>query len=449
MPHTVRYCSEVPVVRDPDVLVVGGGPAGFAAAIAARRLGAEVVLAERWGQVGGVATMSLVNVVSAARTLDGGVTFPGATAELIQRMRGRGPQAIHGEGEGVVVHVDQLSYCMMEMLLAEGVELWLQTAFIDALCDEQRIAQAVVHNKSGLLALEAETVVDCTGDGDVAWRAGVPFTKGRPDDGRVQPASVMAEVGGVDVPTALQFNNRPVTLAELGISGEQATALVPPGVPGFDLDSECLPLPQNRVLFVACPRPGEVVLNMTRVLDCDGTRGEDVSRAEVIARRQMTVVVDLLRAFVPGFEHATLQRWSAGLGVRQTRSITGAYTLTAADVLGPTRFDDWVAFGSYPVDVHSPDGGGVRWEVPERTHYEIPYRCLVPEGCGNLLVAGRAISADHEALASARIMGTCASTGQAAGVAAALAARRGCPPAQVPAGDVQSGLAEAFEFRRL
>jgi hypothetical protein len=237
-----------------------------------------------------------------------------------------------------------------------------------------------------------------------------------------------------------------VTLAELGISPQDVAPLIPPDLPGLNHGPELLPLPQNRVLFFASPEPGQVVLNMTRVLGCDGTRGRDVSEAEGIARRQMMLVVDLLRRFVPGFGNARLVRWSAMLGVRQTRTIVGDYTLTAADVLGDTRFADAIGFGSYPVDVHNPDGGGVQWVVPERPYYEIPYRCLLPQGTDNLLVAGRAISADHEAIASARIMGTCASTGQAAGVAAALCVARGLAPRNLPAAEVQTGLRQVFDF---
>lgn len=448
-PESITWSRDVPVVREPEVLVAGGGPAGWAAALAAARSGARTVLVERWGQLGGMATMGLVMPLSAVRTHHGDRTFPGAGAELIERFRqGYPAQAPAERGEGVYLPADELAHELSAMLREAGVDVWLQTTVLDALTTEGRIATVVVANKSGLLALRPRQVVDATGDGDLAAWAGAPFSQGRPEDGATQPASIMFLLKGVEAARGAPLINTEVRLADLGVTAEQVREVVPPGLPGFDGPPERLPLPQGRVLFFRTAIADEVVVNMTRVVGVDGTCGRDVSRGEEVARRQMIVLVELLRRFVPGFADCRLLKSSAVLGVRQTRSISSPYRLAVTDVLGETRFADAVAFGSYPVDIHNPDGNrtGADWRVPPRAYYEIPYRCLLPQGVGNLLVAGRCLGAEHEAMSSARIMGTCMSTGQAAGVAAALAAASGRAPAEVPAAEVQHGLARAFSF---
>ncbi|MGB9620617.1 MAG: FAD-dependent oxidoreductase, partial [Armatimonadota bacterium] len=199
--------------------------------------------------------------------------------------------------------------------------------------------------------------------------------------------------------------------------------------------------PREDVLFFRTTREGEVHFNTTRVVRADGTRSEDLTRAEIESRRQVRQMVDFLRADVPGFEQAYLQLTGTQIGVRETRRIVGEYVLTAEDVLGARKFEDCVARGSYPIDIHDPAGGGtVIKHLPPGESYDVPYRCLVPLGIGNLLVAGRPISSTHEAHSSLRVMPIACAVGEAAGTAAALCVRFGVAPRALDTRRLQSTL---------
>ncbi len=440
----VRLESRVPLVREPDVAVVGAGPAGWAAALAAGRAGARTMLIERWGVIGGMATAGLVQGVSSLRQRRGGM-FPGAARELFRLLAQRHPDAILDVGgEGITAHPDILAAGMTEMLREAGVEIWLQTSFIGLRLEGRAVSTLVLHNKSGLLAVRPKAVVDGSGDGDVASQAGAPMRKGGAG-GAMQPASVMFFMSGVDLAQAEPWINRPVRLEDIGVSPQQLADLIPPDLPDFRSEPGLLPLPQGRVLFFRLPGD-QVVVNMTRLCGLDGTVGRDVSRGEVDGRRQTLAIVELLRRFVPGFGQAQLVRVASAIGIRETRTIEGLYTMTAGDVMCERRFPDAVAFGSYPIDIHNPTGVGVDWREPERSYYEIPYRALLPRGVDNLLTAGRCVSADHEALASVRIQGTAMATGQAAGIAAALTATTGGPTASIDAERIRRRMAQVLEF---
>jgi hypothetical protein len=202
-----------------------------------------------------------------------------------------------------------------------------------------------------------------------------------------------------------------------------------------------LDLPREDVLLFAMPRPEEVTVNSTRVGGVRGTDVWDLTRAESESRRQARQVAAFLQRYVPGFRRAYLSQTGAMVGVRETRRVVGAYVLTADDVLTARKFPDVIAHGSYPIDIHDPFGRGtVLRRLPPGEAYDIPLRCLIPKDLDDVLVAGRCISATHEALSSCRVIPISMATGQAAGVCAALAARHGLPPARIEARDVQEGL---------
>jgi hypothetical protein len=201
--------------------------------------------------------------------------------------------------------------------------------------------------------------------------------------------------------------------------------------------------PREDVLFFHTLNPGVVHFNTTRVTGLSATSGDDLTAAEMEARRQAHELARFLTSEVPGFERAYLQQCAAQIGVRESRRIRGHYVLTAEDVLGARKFHDAIARSNYPIDIHSPTGAGTDIRsVPAGDYYEIPYRCLLPQGMDNLLVAGRSVSATHEAQASLRIMPTCFAMGEAAGLAAAMAVQRGISPAEVPAEELRQALRE-------
>jgi hypothetical protein len=271
--------------------------------------------------------------------------------------------------------------------------------------------------------------VDCTGDADMAVQAGAPYEMGRAD-GLAQPMTLMFRM--------VEFN-------KLGF--DQYVKSHPSqwrGVHGlWDLVREAtragdLELPREDVLFFATPHEREVSVNSTRVTRVLGTDVWDLTYAECVSRQQMRQIAEFLRRYVPGFEKSYAAQSGINIGVRETRRIVGEYQLSAADVLNARKFGDAVARGSYPVDIHNPEGTGtILKRLPPGEAYDIPLRCLHPQGTEGLIVAGRCISGTHEAHSSYRVMPIVMATGQAAGVCAALASRSRVNPRQVPARDVQ------------
>jgi hypothetical protein len=322
-------------------------------------------------------------------------------------------------------HPEALKLALQEIVADSGVRPLLHTAFVKAMAEGPRIAGVVVHDKAGLGLVRARVFVDATGDADLAAAAGAPCRKGRASDGRMMPATMFMRFGGVDDARVEEY------------------AAAHPGRRLFEeivaqaREAGRWTIPRQWLNIYREPAPGEYRVNVTRLLDIDGTDPEDLSRAEVEGRRQCLEVYRFMKAHCPGLEQARLLETAAQIGIRETRHLVGRYTLTADDVLAGRRFPDAVARCAYPIDIHDPTGpGGVDIGLGNRldetgksvpadgpAFYDIPYRCLVPVRPANLLVAGRPISATHEAAASARVMPPCYATGQAAGVAAALAAR--------------------------
>jgi hypothetical protein len=435
-----------------DVLVVGGGPAGIGAALGAAEAGAEVVLAERYGFLGGNATAALVMPLMSFHTQRAAFEQPGATklfptdhgpgepvvagalARLLSRLVATGGAIAPGMATGYTVPFDpeQFKLAALEMLDETGVK-FLFHAFASGVVDAGPVRGVVFETKSGPLVVQARVVVDCTGDGDVAARAGADYEIGRKEDGLVQPMTLMFRM--------VQFEQE----AFAGYVREHPDQWR--GVHGlWDLIRKAsaageLDLPREDILFFGTPHSHEVSVNSTRVTRVLATDVFDWSRAELESRRQMRQIANFLRRRVPGFEHAYVAQSGVHTGVRETRRIVGDYRLTADDVLAARKFDDVIARGSYPVDIHNPKGSGtVLKRLPDGESYDIPLRCLLPRGVENLLVAGRCLSGSHEAHSSYRVMPIVMATGQAAGVAAALAARRGVSPRATAVAEIQDEL---------
>jgi hypothetical protein len=436
---------------DTDVLVVGGGPAGLGAALGAVQAGARVILAERYGFLGGNATAALVMPLMSFHTqmptrerrgattllpTDHGPGEPvvgGVLAKLLARLVGVGGAIPPTLATGYVVPFDPewFKLVALDLLDEAGVQL-LFHAFGSGILGESQVEGAVFETKSGPLAIRAAVTVDCTGDADIAVQAGTPTETGRAD-GLVQPMTLMFRMA--------EFHRAAFEQYVKEHPGEWR------GVHGlWDLVRKAtqageLKLPREDILFFATPHEGEVSVNSTRVTKVLGTDVWDLSYAEWMSRRQMRQIAEFLRRYVPGFEKSYVMQSGVNIGVRETRRILGDYQLTADDVLGARKFDDAIARGAYPVDIHNPMGSGtVLKRLPPGEAYDIPFRCLLPQKAEGLLVAGRCISGTHEAHSSYRVMPIVMATGQAAGVAAALAARRGARPREIPAREVQREL---------
>jgi hypothetical protein len=442
---------EALLAGDTDVLVVGGGPAGLGAALGAVQAGARVILAERYGFLGGNATAALVMPLMSfhtqmptkerrgATTLlptdhgPGEAVVGGALAKLLARLVSVGGAIPPTLATGYVVPFDPewFKIVALDLLDEAGVQL-LFHAFASGVLGENKVEGVVFETKSGPLAIRAKVTVDCTGDADVAVQAGTPTEIGR-TDGLVQPMTLMfrmAEFQRAAFETYVKDNPKEWR----GVHGlwdlvRQATA------------AGELKLPREDILFFATPHEGEVSVNSTRVTRVLGTDVWDLSYAEWMSRRQMRQIAEFLRRYVPGFEKSYVMQSGVNVGVRETRRIVGDYQLTADDVLSARKFEDAIARGAYPVDIHNPTGTGtVLKRLPPGEAYDIPLRSLMPKNAENLVVAGRCISGTHEAHSSYRVMPIVMATGQAAGVTAAIAARRGARARDVSVREIQHEL---------
>ena len=432
-----------------DVLVVGGGPAGLGAAVAAADAGARVVLAERYGFLGGNATAALVMPLMSFHTQMPQKEQKGATT-LLPTDHGPGEAVVHGVlgrllerlvraggaippslSTGYVVPFDPewFKLIALELLDEAGVQFLFHAFASGVLPGNEGV---VFETKSGPLALRAKVIIDCTGDADVAVQAGAPCEIGRAD-GLAQPMTLMFRVTDFER-AAFEAYVRDNPKEWRGVHG--LWALVRRATQAGDLD-----LPREDMLFFATPHDNEVSVNSTRVTRVLGTDVWDLSYAEWCSRRQMRQIAAFLRRYVPGFEQSYVVQSGVQVGVRETRRVVGDYQLNVDDVLGARKFDDAIARGAYPVDIHNPTGTGtVLKRLPPGEAYDIPLSCLLPRDVERVIVAGRCISGTHEAHSSYRVMPIVMATGQAAGVCAALAARKNTVPRNIDVRDVQREL---------
>lgn len=445
---------QTPVRAEVDVLVCGGGAAGWCAAVAARRAGARVLLVERGGLPGGSAVAAMVLPLMTFHAAADVPVVAGLGQELVDRVVAAGGSPGHlpdplGCAPSITpVDPEALKWGVVQLLAESGAEVLLHAAVTEALVEDGQVVGAILETKSGREAVRAKVVIDATGDADLAARAGAETVHGRPADGKAQPLTWMFRVGGIDgaaVRAAIAADPEDFVLSDAARAALPDLELL--GVAGFFSTVRAAQQAgrlggfRDRVLYFELPRPGEAVVNMTRVVDRSGVDAGALSRGALDAFAQVHEVMDFLRRDVPGFANSWLVQVASQVGVRETRHLVGRYTLTAEDVVAGRDFDDGVARGAFPIDIHSPDGAGLEMvKMPPGTWYSIPLRCMIPRDLGGLLVAGRAISATHEASASSRLSPTCMALGQAAGVAAALAAAADQPVAEVDPVDVRRAL---------
>jgi len=411
---------ETPVVADVDVCVLGGSCTGVFAAVAAARLGAKVALVESNGFFGGVAAASLVNIWHS--TYDMGneqQIIAGLTTEVIERLRRRDALTYRkGKREVFVLNTEELKIELDLLVTEAGVRPFLHTLFVAPAVEGGRMVAAVIEDKTGRRAIRAKCFVDATGDADVVTRMGLPVYK-RKD---VQPPTMCAILRGMG---AIRRKHRGFNIHQAIFDGEYPNALKK----GFAWSAS---VPGGR---------DETMLAGTRVFGADCSDADELTQAELEGRRQVRAVCDILREHFMDGKGVPLAWLPTKIGIRETRHARCRHTLTVKEVLSGERFADAIANGTYPVDVHSARGAGVKFiHLKDAPFYQIPYRSLVPKGSANVLVAGRCLDADEGAFGAVRVMVNCNQMGQAAGVAAWLALDGGIDVATVDAAKLRATL---------
>jgi len=399
------------VVADVDVLVVGGGPAGVSAALAAARSGARSLCIERHGMLGGVWTAGLLNPLF--DTPGKGWLISDLIARLTQASAWQSWKWTH------TFDVEIMKLVLEQMMKEAGAEWWYYSYVVDAIVEDGRIRGVVVESKSGREAILAKVIIDASGDGDVAARAGVPYELGREGDGLCQPMTLMFEIDGVRA-FPVQQNAGELYDALLASQKERGGPDLPFG------------RAKNVPWIIHTARPDTAAVQATHVYCVDALDTRELTRATVEARQQAHELTRLLRG-VPGLEAIRLVQTAPAIGVREARRILGKYRLSVDDISTGRFFSDDVTFGNFPLDVHemNPNETARSSRIHATRPFGIPYRSLVPLNLEGLLVAGRCISGSHEAHASYRVTGTCMGMGQAACLAAAICAAENTLPSQL------------------
>ncbi len=422
-----------------DVVVVGGGPAGMCAAIAAAREGVRVILIEQGGFCGGMATKGLVGPFMTCYDAKGEtMIIRGLFKEIVERMVARGfaihPAQVHGgtaftswirighehvtpfEPEGLKIIID-------EMLTEAGVKILYHTDFIHPVLDNNTISGILVSSKRGLEIIEATVVIDCTGDGDVAYRSGVPYEMGNQELNLIQPATMFFHISNVDpdaVEADIQANIHNFYRKD-GVNYRSFHWRVTQARENGDWD-----LNRVSIGIFRMPKPDEWCVNTSRIMDVNSTDNESLTNAELIGRQQVYKILHFLQKYVPGCENARIKSIASHIGIRESRHIQGDYRLTAEDLLNSKVPEDSILLAANSVDVHGRFGPTSNEYVPIKgKYYGVPYRCLIPKGIEQLLIAGRCVSADSTAAGAIRVMPPCMGMGEAAGVAAALSVKEG------------------------
>ncbi len=442
-----------------DLIVVGGGISGTMAAVAAARSGVTVLVIEAYGFLGGMLTAAGVGPMM---TFHAGTkqVIQGTTGELIERLVAKGKSPGHlFDTTGYTYTVtpfdaEALKHELELMLLESGATLLYHTMLAGVKASGGRIKTISVCNKGGLSDLEARCYIDATGDADLAAWAGVDCSKGRPADHVAQPMTMNLKLGNVDIAAVRSYIKEhleefPRLKGDASIIDRAPRLSIGGFVRTLNAARERgeITFQREDLLFFETNRPGEVIVNTSRILQCDVTDPASLSRAEIEGRRQVRELELFLKRRVPGFAAAELLYSGPAVGVRGSRQIHGLYTLTHDDLLSCRKFPDTIAHSGYPVDIHSPDGAGSNHlHLPWGKYYGIPYRCLVNATLDNLITVGRCLSATFEAQAAIRTTPTMGAVGQAGGAAAALAIRNGIAVTEVPAVSLRSLLREQGAF---
>lgn len=380
-----------------DVLVCGSGMGGIAAAAAAAENGLSVGMIEYFGEPGGIPVSGRLGSISGF-TKQSMVAVEGFPRAFAERLNARGKALIQGGGSNINLPPSTLSSEIFGLLDFYGVDFFSYARLIGMEKKNRRIVRAQVSMKEGIRSIRAKLFLDATGDGDAAALAGCPFMKGRASDGKVQSATLIFIIGGIDkarMPAYLEIRKI--------------------------WKSKVRQVPINHSVFQFVPHgenSNEIAVNMTHAVNADPLSSAGLTAMRKACVKQAEYLLDFFHAEIPGFERAWISQFAPQMGVRDSRRIIGDYILTADDVISGLRFEDEIALGVWSIDIHDPDGVHTGVGQAVKAPYGIPYRCITPLGAKNLLIAGRSISCDFEAFSSTRINATCMAVGEFAGAAA-------------------------------
>jgi hypothetical protein len=411
-------------------------------------MGRRVILVERYGFLGGMVTAAGVNGLGGWHyDTDGRPLIRGIPMDIMRRLAENGgadqkwvqrlndpeisreglPYIFYGIGcYWIHTHPEHLKLTLDEMMAEAGVHLLYHSMAVLPIMDGQKVSGVFVENKSGRRAILADIVIDCTGDGDIAARAGACYDSGRPRDGAFQPMSLIFTIGNANVKAfyeSVESGKNPLAgnryEGALRLARERGEFVLNPN----DLICSTIPLSPDRPV---------ANVNFTRIQRLSATDADDLTRAEILGRKQVFEAIEVMRRYMTGYEDCYLIALPAQIGLRESRRIRGEYVLTGEDIQSGARFPDGIGRGIYLIDIHNPIEVGTPSTLIELDKpYDIPYRCLVPQTFENLLVAGRCISGDHVALSSYREQSHCMVMGEAAGTAAALAIEQGQTPRNI------------------
>ena len=444
--------TQLPVSHRADIVVCGAGVAGAFAAIAAAREGMDVLLVEQFGMAGGSATAGLVTPVMHSG-IEGDPACSYLSAELRDRLRIAGGCDESGRSFDPML----LKIVLEQMLADAGVRLLYYTFVPDAIVEEGRVTSAVIANKDGLSRIEGRMFIDCTGDGDLCVRAGAGFRKGNPKTGVNQPMSLRYVVDGVDTLAlrtlfqevkARTGVDRCADVSEDGLYVYADCCKAKPVTltPVFEkavADGDLIP--EDHFYWQAFSiegRRGSIAFNCPEFFEhIDGTSVRDLTLAQINGPRAIMRQMAFYRKCLRGFEHAWVSEIAPMVGVRESREIDTDYVLTAEDLFLKRKFDDMFCQSNYPIDVHGEMLSNTLLDKVTddgKPWYEIPFRCLTVKGFDNLMVAGRCLGAEFAAEASVRVQQSARSSGEAAGIGAAMALRQGVAPREIDGAAVRA-----------
>ena len=404
-----EQAKDLPIIAEVDLVVIGGGPAGIATAINASEEGLSTIIIEKNGYFGGS------NVAGYSATIGGlfNSTIDGKPEQIVKGFAGKFADLL--EEKGGLIRYERFGHTWLsphdpfvwkevsdKLIQDAGVTTYFHTLFVDVFVQKETIEGIIIENKDGRSVIKAKYFVDASGDGDLATRAGAPFVFGK--EGSIQSMTMTFRMQNVDWDKFGDWS-----LEKVWEKVEEATK------------TGNYYLPRKHPFIFKAPDKNQAIMNATSIIAHDGrtlypTKTVDLTEAEFLGRRQIREYERFVQDYVPGFENASLMDTASQIGIRQSRSIVCDYTLTNEDVVNAKKFPSAIARSAWPIEVHN-GTEGVKIVNLDEEYYEIPYEVMLPKNLKNVLVVGRCISAEHEALASCRVVAQCLEEGLAAALA--------------------------------